>query len=101
MIGSMAPPAGEMDESPTVLKPRLHMNAIIPRELQDDGGNMPAPRPKWAITTGEPPASGTLRSLPPERKPISKLSGDQNGPPAPSVPGNKRGSSESRLRTHK
>src|SRR6185503_3951195 len=59
------------------------------------------PRPLGAshMVCGDPPLAATLLSLRPARNPRYRLSGDQNGNDAPSVPGTGRASSDARGRT--
>src|SRR6267378_6751068 len=49
------------------------------------------PRPKGASQTAnaEPPLRSVVFNLPPAKKPSDRLSGDQNGKVAPSVPGSR------------
>jgi hypothetical protein len=47
------------------------------------------------IVCGEPPVASTLLSVPAAKKPIQRLSGDQNGLKAPTVPGMARAADES------
>jgi hypothetical protein len=51
-----------------------------------------------ASVTGCPPAMSIFFSFPPAKNPISRLSGDQNGQPAPSVPAKGWAAGESRAR---
>ena len=53
-----------------------------------------------ARATGDPPASGTFLSFPPEKKPTCRPSGDQNGDEAPAVSGTTLASALSRARTN-
>ena len=46
------------------------------------------------MVCGGPPATSILRSFPPEKNARYRLSGDQNGRVAPSVPGRRAASSE-------
>ena len=52
------------------------------------------------ITIGELPLISTRFSLPAEKNPIERLSGDQNGKSAPSVPASRRPSNEFKGRSH-
>jgi len=65
-------------------------------------GNQVAPRaaPALAMVAGGPPESSMRFSLPSAKKPTDRLSGDQKGRSAPSVPGNRRASIESTGRVH-
>jgi len=56
--------------------------------------------PMSAIVRGSPPTIATRLSSLPERKPTSRLSGDQNGIVAPSVPGSGRASNAPRERMY-
>src|SRR5262245_9751115 len=49
---------------------------------------------------GAPPDASTRFRLPPAKNPSWRLSGDQNGKPAPSVPGRRRAVSALNGRTH-
>jgi hypothetical protein len=53
-----------------------------------------------ATVSGGPPVVSTLLSVLPTMKPTYRLSGDQKGVEAPSVPGRRRHSSASRSRNH-
>src|SRR5580704_16017184 len=50
---------------------------------------------------GSPPVIGVFLSLPPAKNPICRVSGDQNGSIAPSVPAKRSNLSESSRRSHK
>jgi len=60
------------------------------------------PRPLLAsqMVCGGPPSAPTLRNLPPAKNPISRLSGDQKGYMASSVPGKARAVAEFSARTY-
>ena len=56
----------------------------------------------WALSatsTGVPPATATLYSLAPAKKPSHRPSGEKNGASPPSVPGSSRASRSPRSRT--
>src|SRR4029077_16146330 len=61
------------------------------------------PRPVGASerVNGGPPEASIFLSLPPAKNPMNRLSGDQKGKPAPSVPARGCACNESRGRTHK
>src|SRR5436309_11949403 len=70
---------------------------IVPSSLQDP------PRPMEAsqrVCAG-PPCASIFLSLASEKKPRERLSGDQKGKEAPSVPSNGRAERESSGRTHR
>src|SRR5215471_20271643 len=72
-------------------------NTIVPSRFH-------APPDCWTfslMTNGAPPESETLLSFPPEKNPISRLSGDQNGKRPPSVPASCLAADESRDRTQR
>src|SRR5262245_42612666 len=52
-------------------------------------------------TSGGPPSRETFLSLPSAKKPLNRLSGDQNGNAACSVPGSSLASAVSSDRTHR
>src|SRR5262245_29022472 len=58
------------------------------------------PRPALARTCGEPPSISNRFNLPSAKKPIERLSGDQNGRAANEVPANGRIEPESSERSH-
>src|SRR5262245_25988872 len=60
----------------------------------------PNPLPESQIVWIEPPSASTLRSRPPWKKAIERLSGDQNGLFGIRVPSRRRASRDSRERTH-
>src|SRR5436190_4165837 len=53
------------------------------------------------IVRGDPPSASVRRSLPPAKKAIDRLSGDQNGETAPSVPAIGSGSGVESERTQR
>src|SRR5262245_4138512 len=62
------------------------VNRISSAALQVPG--IPDERGTLAMVRGDPPPTLILRSSSPTKNPMKRLSGDQNGPTAPSVPGN-------------
>jgi hypothetical protein len=88
VTGSGLPPLADTRSSGPSLKP---LNRMTPSAFQ-----VP-PRP-WAtsqIAVGNPPSTSTRLSFPAAKNPIDRLSGDQKGYVASSVPGMTRGSTAS------
>src|SRR5262245_52871329 len=69
---------------------------MTPARLQDP----PVPRWEFASTRTEPPSTSIRFNLLSAKNPIDRLSGDQNGNWAPSVPGSGRAAPESSGRNH-
>ena len=63
-------------------------------------GERVARRPRFAQNLSGPPETAIDLSWPPALKPMERLSGDQNGPPASSVPSSLRAARESNRWTH-
>ena len=90
---SIGPPAADTFESP--VPPRLP-NRITPSRFHVP----PVATPTSASAVDTPPPGSILRSLPAAKYPMNRLSGDQNGSEAPSVPASCLGSRSSIARTH-
>src|ERR1039457_6539042 len=93
MTGSGLPPAPVTLYTPLVAS---GTNRMVPSRFQLPPASF---RPLSATTTAGPPGASMDFSLPPAKNPSVRLSADQNGSAAPSVPGKARAASESRERT--
>ena len=76
-------------------RPPFGANTIVPSRFQVP----PTPRPASHRVTGGPPVTSIFFSLPWAKKPMNRLSGDQNGNAPPSVPGSTCASTASNDRT--
>ena len=77
------------DITPPDEETRISGDSVFGAKMIVPSGAHAAPRGSAvvsAIDCGGPPTASTLRSLPPAKKPIDLLSGDQNGNLPPSVP---------------
>src|SRR5262245_21650018 len=59
----------------------------------------PVPTPTSQSVAGRPPLTSTFFNLPPAKKPMKRLSGDQKGWVAPSAPSNGLASEDASART--
>src|SRR6185369_8058891 len=92
VIGRGVPPVAG---TATIGAPNSFVNRIVPSRLQAPENAPPLSQIVW---TG-PPSTPMRFSLPSEKKAISRLSGDQKKPLAPSVPDSRRKSRLSSDRT--
>src|SRR5215469_3682924 len=80
VTGVGVPPESEMRNRGVLIE---GAKTITPSRLQEP----PRGRVASASVSGGPPEASTLFSFPPEKNPMLRLSGDQNGDDPPSVPG--------------